>query len=117
MWNLNYFFKSCGRLAALCEIVCPAAVFKGANGATEVLNTASTHNGEADVVISEVFVQKKDWTKCIWTHEHFFPLFSYFVSFLGLLGLFLSHNASSSSFFCFLKHIRLIKHIMLRVTV
>lgn len=77
MWTLNYFFfKSCGYVAALCEAVFPAAEFNDANGATEILNTGCTHDGETDVVISEVIVQNKDWTKCIWTHELFFPLFS-----------------------------------------
>lgn len=117
MWNLNYFSKSCGCLAALCEIVCPAAEFKGANGATKVLNTASTHNGEADVVISGVFVWSKDWTKCIWTHEQFFPLCfpTLCLSLVFWACFFLTMHPPP--LFCFLKHIRLIKLIMLRVTV
>lgn len=121
MWTLNYyfFFKSCGCVAALCEAVFPAAEFDNANGATEILNTGCTHDGETDVVISEVIVQNKDWTKCIWTHELFFPLFS-------LLCVFpWSAEAVSFSswcillllFCCFLKHVGLIKCIMLRVTV
>lgn len=87
-------------MAALCETVFPAAKFKDANAAAEILNTACTHDGEADVVISEVIVQNKDRTTCIWTLELFFPLlFPSFVFFLGLLSQFLSPDASSSSFF------------------
>lgn len=55
--------------------MCPAAEFRDANGATEIVNTAFTHDGEADVVVGEVIVQNKDRTKCIWTHELFSPLF------------------------------------------
>ena len=59
--------------------MCPVAEFIDASGATEILNTASTHDGEADVVNSEVIVQRKDQIKCIWTHELLFPLFFFFL--------------------------------------
>ena len=118
MWTLNYFFfKSCGSVAALCETVFPAAEFKDANGATEILNTACTHDGEYDVVIWEVIVQNKDQTKCIWTHELFFPLFfpPLCLSLVCWACFFLPIHPAL--LFCFLKHIRLIKCITLRVTV
>jgi len=46
----------------------PAAEFKDAVGAIEILRTASVHVGEADEVISEIPVQSKDQPKSIWTH-------------------------------------------------
>lgn len=72
---LIYFFLRAVAAWQHCVKLFPAAEFKDANGATEILNTACTHDGEADAVISEVIVQNKVRTKCSWTHELIFPLF------------------------------------------
>lgn len=95
----NYFFKSCGCMAALCETVFTAAEFRNANGATGLLNRACAHDCEADVVVSEIIVQNKDRSKCVWTHELFFSsISSPFMSCLVPQSQFLSPDASSPSF-------------------
>lgn len=85
--------------------------FRDANGSTEILNTICTHYGEGHVVISEVIVQNKDRSKCIWTQELFFSSFVFPWSTEPLFFL-LMHPPP---LFCFLKHIKPIKCIMPRV--
>lgn len=95
MWTLTFFFFLIFILRAVAVWQhCVKQHFEDANGAAEILSTIRTHDGEGHVVISEVIVQNKDRSKCIWTQELFLPR----LSFLGLLRLFLSPDASSSSF-------------------
>lgn len=68
-------------------------------------------------MVISVTVQNKDQTKCVWTHEIFFPLFfpPCYLSVVCWACFFLP--IPPPPLFCFLNHIRFTKCIMLRATV